>query len=328
VETDRLRAAHRAAEAFYQAQRFSPEANAYLRSRGIPPALARAGPWRLGFAPPGRASLTEHLARLGFAASELGDAGLASARGVDVFRNRVMFPIRDEAGSPAGFVGRDISGNRRVPRYRNTKTTPLYVKSKQLYGLYEASASANTVLIVEGPADVVALSRLPAAQAGRWSAVSPCGTALTSGQLDQLAANLPVDTALALCFDPDTAGRRALIRAYRLLTAWSGPVDAIVLPPGRDPAALIARSGPRVAGRMLERARRPLLAALVDQRLAGRRLDEIEGRVTALRSAGCLLRRAADEVPRDVSLLPAIGRDLSLRLGFDGVTVLEAIFPP
>jgi DNA primase catalytic core len=341
-DADRLLAAHRHANAYYQAELGRTRAGpplAYLRSRGIPPGLARSGPWRLGYAPPTRASLTEHLRARGFADEELVSAGLASVpsggrqagRTVDAFRNRLIFPIRRPDGAVVAFVGRDLSGNPRVPRYRNTKGTSIYTKSEHLYGLFEASlgmrAELEAILLVEGAADAVALGRLPTVQAREWAAVSPCGTAVTAAQVALLAASVPAGAAVVVCFDPDAPGQRAAARAYQLLGGWPGPVDAIALPSGTDPAALVAGRGPRQAERTLKAARQPLLAALVRHRIARHRLDEIEGRVTALRAAGRLLRRAADQTPRDAALLPKIGRDLGLQLGFDGVTVLESIYP-
>lgn len=329
---DRLLEAHQRAAAFFARQLDARSAVAYLRSRGIPPALARADPWRLGYAPRGPTALLDHLRRSGFSDAEVLDAGLAvprRGRPVDAFRDRVMFPVRDPAGYVRGFVGRDLSGNPRVPRYRNSATTTLYTKSDHLYGLAECvrdgrARRAAAVVVVEGPADAVALSRLPTGDDGPWVAVATCGTALTVGQVRSLRAAVPPGAAVVACFDPDAAGRRAADRAYRLLRCWDGPVDAMVLPPGRDPAALVARCGPRGAGRVLRTCRTSLLAARVRARLAGRRLDEIEGRVTALRAAGALLRDAA---PRDTSLLPGIARSLGVDLAFDAVTVAESIYP-
>jgi len=334
---DRLLEAHQRAAAFYAGQLArlpcGPAVD-YLRSRGIPRGLAGARPWRLGYAPPGRAGLLDHLRRLGFTDDELVTAGLAVARRgrpVDAFRDRVMFPIRDRDGAVRAFVGRDLSGDPRVPRYRNSATTPVFTKREHLYALAEsvpADGAPGAVVLVEGPADAVALSRLPPGPEGRWAAVSTCGTALATGQVALLATAVRPGTAVVVCFDPDAAGRRAADRAYQLLRGWEGPVDAVVLPSGADPAALVARSGPRGADRMLRAARTSLLAALVSARLAGRRLDEIEGRVTALRAAGALLRRSVELAPRDLRLLPEIARSLSVGLGFDGTTVLESVYGP
>ncbi|MFB9323437.1 DNA primase [Cryptosporangium minutisporangium] len=332
---NRLVEAHQRAAAYYAGQLArlpGGPAVDYLCSRGIPRALARARPWRLGYAPPARTGLRDHLRRLGFTDDELVTAGLAIAprgRLLDAFRDRVMFPVRDRNGQVRAFVGRDLSGNPRVPRYRNSATTPIYTKSNHLYALAEVLASAwrppGAVVIVEGPADAVALARLPAGPDGRrLAAVSTCGTALATGQVALLAATVAPGTPVVLCFDPDDAGRRAADRGYHLLRDWDGPVDAVVLPPGTDPAALVARHGPRRADRLFRESRTSLLAALVDARLDGRRLDEVEGRVTALRAAGALLRRG---VERDAPLLPEIARSLSVRLGFDGTTVFEHIYP-
>jgi DNA primase len=334
---DRLLEAHQRAAAFYAGQlarlACGPAVD-YLRSRGIPRALARARPWRLGYAPWGRTALLDHLRGFGHTDDELVAAGLAVPYGgrlIDVFRNRVMFPVRGPDGRVRGFVGRDLSGHPRVPRYRNSATTPLYTKSNHLYALTErvtGGEAPGAVLVVEGPADAVALSRLPVGAEGRWAAVSTCGTALTGGQVELLATAVAPGTAVIVCFDPDAAGRRAADRAYQLLYDWAGPVDAIVLPPGTDPAALVARSGPQGADRVLRRCRTSLLAARVGFGLVGRRLDEIEGRVTALRAAGALLRRSTERAPRDAPLIPAIAHSLSVRLGFDGATTADSIYPP
>ncbi len=141
----RLIAAHQAANDFYRSYLLDePKALAYLRSRGIVAATAHAEPWTIGYAPPGWTQLRDHLSARGFTSTELLAAGLVTtARSgslIDVFRDRVTFPIRDPAGQVVAFTGRDLSGRPDTPKYRNTTTTAIYRKSATLYGIANSSA--------------------------------------------------------------------------------------------------------------------------------------------------------------------------------------------
>ncbi|OLE24631.1 MAG: hypothetical protein AUG44_18620 [Actinobacteria bacterium 13_1_20CM_3_71_11] len=329
VDPRRLFAAHAAAAEFYRARLPGHlPALAYLHSRGVSEAVAHRPPWTVGYAPAGWTELRTALHAAGFLDDELLAAGLATTARtgsvIDVFRDRVMFPVRRRDGLVVGFTGRDLSGRSETPKYRNTVTTAIYRKKRVLYGLAEQLPGDRVVLLVEGPTDVLAVACLR-----RWLpdapyvAVSPCGTALTAEQVALLRDAVPPGVPVVVAFDSDPAGEVAADRAYRLLRDWPGPVDALALPSGTDPAGLVARFR-HGAVALLERARRPLAQVVVDHRLDRFRLDEAEGRVTALRAAAPLVAEVAERDTRQAATLSA---HLSARLRLDPLTVFEAVYP-
>ena len=332
MDASRLLAAHAAASEFYRARLAGHlPALAYLHSRGVSEAVAGAAPWLVGYAPAGPQVLHDALRAAGFGDRELFDAGLVTTtrRGavVDAFRDRVMFPVRDRAGRVVGFTGRDLSGRPGRPKYRNTVTTAIYRKKELLFGLAEqlpAAAVPDAVLVVEGPTDVLALACLRQwLPAPPHVAVSPCGTALTAGQVALLREVVPAGTPIVVAFDADGAGEGAADRAYRLLRDWPGPVDALALPSGTDPAGLVARFR-HAAVPVLEAARRPLVEVIADHVIERFRLDEVEGRVTALRVVAPLVAEVAE---RDVRKAAALSAHLVRRLRLDPLTVYEAAYP-
>ena len=166
-------------------------------------------------------------------------AGLArpSRRGtlIDTFRNRAMLPIRSATGTVIAFIGRapDRSGAG-VPKYLNSPKTSLYDKSEILFGLWEAQdalADGARPVLVEGPFDAIAVTT---AGQGRFAGLAPCGTALSARHADALSriADLPTAGVL-VAFDPDPPGRRAAVRAYRLLSKLTARTSAVTLPAGQ-----------------------------------------------------------------------------------------------
>jgi DNA primase catalytic core len=313
----------------------------YLHSRGAVAATVHTQPWGIGYAPPGWTSLHTHLSQLGFTGDEQLAAGLVatSSHGslIDVFHDRVMFPIRSRDGQIVAFIGRfigrDPPGHPPTPKYRNTTTTIIYSKKHQLYGLAEqfgADQPPDAVMLVEGPTDVLAIARIRRTVSikrhpSRWYAVAPCGTVLTAEQVALLAGSLPPGTPIIVASDADAAGLAATDRSRRLLYQWNGPIEAIALPTGQDPASLVAAHGARGASQILDRARQPLVDLVVNHRLAAIDATHIEGRVRALRSVAPLI---ADTAARDTAHAARIAGYLSARLNLTPLTVYEAIYPP
>ena len=164
----------------------------------------------LGYAPLGWDSALKHFENKGYTDVELLEAGLVSQREnggfIDRFRNRLMIPIRDENAKMTGFGARIIDPND-FPKFMNSPETPLFSKSRLLYGLDRARKpirTANQAVIVEGYLDVIALH-----QAGFENVVSPMGTSLTEDQL-RLLKKFSRRSVLAL--DPDAAGQKAVLR--------------------------------------------------------------------------------------------------------------------
>ncbi|MEV4212596.1 toprim domain-containing protein [Micromonospora sp. NPDC049662] len=350
----RLIAAHELANEFYRSHLTDePRALAYLRSRGIVAATAQDKPWTIGYAPRGWVVLREHLRAAGFSDAELLAAGLVTtARNgnlIDVFRDRVMFPIRDGDGQVVAFTGRDLSGRPGTPKYRNTTSTAIYSKKSVLYGLAEqlrdGGVQPDLVMIVEGPADVVAVAGLRHSLPDHnhpYVAVAPCGTALTAEQVALLADAVPSGTPIAAAFDADAAGQGAIDKSYQLLRGWSGPVEAMSLPAGSDPASLIA-DGPVAAAAALALARMPLVDLVAEHRMTPHlnrlqeRLDELarfgrdpssesfQIRLDALHAVAPLLAEVGD---RDAEAAARLTHQVTLRLDLNPLTVFEAIYPP
>lgn len=201
-------------------------------------------------------TLTRHLLAAGVTDEELLALDLATrtrrGRLIDTLHDRLLVPVRTPAGQIAGLVGRDTSGDPRAPKYRNLTRTAVYDKSTALYTPVPVRAGA-TAIVVEGPVDALAIASVndPAAVA-----VATCGSAVTPAQARRLIALRPDQIILAL--DGDTAGRDATLRwADRTCRDAGVPVEVIDLPPGADPADLIARDGPATLTRMLKSRRPP-----------------------------------------------------------------------
>jgi len=150
------------------------------------------------------------------------------------FRKRIMIPIRDRNGNVLGFGARDISesGNS-TSKYINSPSSPVFNKSKILYGLYEAYNAIqeqDRIFLVEGYMDVILAS-----QAGVCNVVATLGTSITEQHLRTALSNA---SHLTLCLDADGAGQRqtipALLRALSVAEE-SHTVDVLTLPSGMDP---------------------------------------------------------------------------------------------
>lgn len=175
----------------------------------------------------------------------------------DRFRGRLMIPIRDQRGRVIAFGGRILGEGE--PKYLNSPDTPLFDKGRTLYNIDRAgpaSRQAKRLIVVEGYMDVIALDR-----AGIGEAVAPNGTAVTEAQLERMWR---LDGAPILCFDGDSAGRKAAIRAAMRALPHIGPertLRFVELPASQDPDDLV-RSGGRDAVEALLAEPEPL-----DQRL-------------------------------------------------------------
>jgi DNA primase len=239
------------------ASRIGAKARGYLADRGIEPTTQLQ--FRIGYAPPERYALKEHLGAQGVSTEDMVEAGLL-VHGDDIpvpydrFRDRVMFPIADLRGRTIAFGGRALEKD--VPaKYLNSPETPLFHKGANLYNGATARQAAHNgapIVVVEGYVDVIAM-----VTAGFPAAVAPLGTALTE---DQLALIWKMTDEPVLCFDGDGAGRRAAYRAVDLALPYIKPgktVKFALLPEGQDPDDLL-RSGGREAVSEVIGAARPL----------------------------------------------------------------------
>lgn len=252
----RLFAVMERAAAHYRARLIGREgqaARAYLLKRGLPEDVWKA--FGIGFAPEGWSAAFEALTAAGCSRQDLYDAGLAKdgSRGpIDIFRNRILFPIADGQGRIIAFGGRAMDPNDPA-KYLNSPQTPLFDKGKNLYRLQEArrrlaQTKGSGLVIAEGYVDVIAFERAGV------PAVAPLGTALTEEQLTLAwrAGPEPV-----LCFDGDGAGQRAAGKALDLALPHLSPDKTVrfaVLPKGLDPDDLFQKEGPEALARLIDTA--------------------------------------------------------------------------
>lgn len=322
--SEHVRVHHDAAQ-FFRNQAPGGWVPGYLIRRGMSPAVQEN--WETGCAPAEWDALTRHLRASGYPDTLIEAAGLArrSRRGtlIDTFRNRAMLPIRTAEGTIIAFIGRAAEhAAPGVPKYLNSPASSHYSKSEILFGLWEARealAGGARPVIVEGPLDAIAVTT---AGDGRYAGVAPCGTALTADHAATLAhaADLRA-TGVTVAFDPDPAGRRAAIRAYRLLIPLTEKLATVSLPVGQDPAQILADSGPETLAEMLASRTRPLPDLVINTEIGrwSRWLRHPEGQIHALRAAAPLIAAMPPaHVARQVARLAAI-----LRL--DHALVTEAV---
>ncbi len=213
----------------------------YLRSRGVTDDVARQ--FGLGWAPNAWSELADKMREhgfLGFAEK----AGLVSPRQsgdgfYDMFRGRLIIPIRSPEGRTIAFGGRLLEGDN-GPKYLNSKESRLYSKSDTLYGMDAARdeiRKKKSVVLCEGYFDCIGLH-----QAGVKNAVALCSTALTGGHLAVLSKADAKE--LVLLLDGDNAGRAAVERLAGAILAAGAQAKVASLPDGEDPDTFARKVGP------------------------------------------------------------------------------------
>ena len=269
-------------------------ARGYLADRGLTsPVQQRFG---LGYSSPERFALRDALAAQGVGVEAMIEAGLL-VHGEDIavpydrFRDRVMFPIHDRAGRVIAFGGRAMEAGAKA-KYLNSPETALFHKGTLLFNHHRARKSAHeagAIIVVEGYIDAIAVS-----EAGFPNVVAPLGTALTP---DQCALLWAMASEPILCFDGDSAGRRAAFRAIETALPLIGAEKSLrfaLLPEGQDPDDLIRLSGPAAMAEHLSAAR-PLADMLFMRETDGQSFDTPEQRAALERRLGEAVGKIADE---------------------------------
>ena len=279
-------------------------ARQYLHGRGLTEETARNH--RLGFAPDSFNWLIERAEGEKFSRDLLLKAGLAkvSERGslYVPFRNRLVFPIRDERKNVIGFGGRalPLKGQESGPKYLNSPATAVYNKSQVLYGLdvvvegralaqRSAALEERVVIVMEGYTDC-----LMAYQHGIGNAVATCGTALTARHVALLRRHAD---RVVLMFDGDAAGRKAAREATALFLGSELDLRLCPLPDGQDPCDFLQRHGADDL-----RARVGKAVDALDYRI---REAERDGDPTSLEGR----RKVVEEVLQTLSLAPLAPRE-------------------
>jgi len=256
-------------------------------------ALAEA--YGIGYAPDRNDGLVQHLK------AQHVDLGVAHKLGIvrrsdrgwyDLFRNRLIFPIRAPKGEVIAFAGRVLDGS--LPKYINSPESPLYHKSSVLFGLDLALPVIRTeksAIIVEGYFDHLALYR-----AGIRNVVATCGTALTLEHVNLLKRH--VDKVYTL-FDSDAAGQKATIRSMELFLEQKVPTYVISLPAGDDPDSFLEKNSLE-SFRLCQEKARPVFEFFVRSLLSQIPADSIDSKV-----------RIVDEViPRFRKIVNPLEREL------------------
>jgi DNA primase len=204
---------------------------AYYKSRGLEDETI--GKWGLGWAPSGKTALIDAARAAGYKLEYLIGAGLAVEREdgsvADKFRERVMFPIHSVSGRIVAYSGRTLHADNPA-KYVNSPETEIYVKSRNLLGIYFAKSEISRLgkcILVEGNMDVVMMHQL-----GIRNVVASCGTSLT---VEQLRLIRKFTENLTIMYDGDSAGIHAALRGTDLALAEGLNVRIILLPEGEDP---------------------------------------------------------------------------------------------
>jgi DNA primase len=262
----------------------------YLRQkRGLTDATIET--FGLGYAPRSFDNALRHFSGRGYTEQDLLDSGLLSesedGKRFDRFRHRIMIPIRDEQGRMAGFGARIVDADD-IPKFLNSPETPIFSKGRLLYGLDRARKpirAADQAVIVEGYLDVIAVH-----QAGYENVVSPMGTALTEDQLRLLKR---FTRRIVLALDPDSAGRKAVLRGLeaarqamdrqgelgfdargllRNEARLQADLRVASLPEGLDPDEIVARD--REEWKQLIENAKPIVTHVMETLAAGRDLKD------------------------------------------------------
>ena len=233
--SESLMAVSEFARQFFTEQLLSGEGRAvgyaYYRKRDIEDATIEK--WGLGWAPSGKTALVDAARKAGYKDEYLLAAGLAvqNEDGTihDKFRERVMFPIHSVSGRVIAFSGRTLKADNPA-KYVNSPETEIYVKSRNLLGIYFAKndiAKEKNCILVEGNVDVVMLH-----QTGITNVVASCGTSLTPEQVRLIGKFTPNVTIM---YDGDSAGLHAAVKAITLILKEGMNPKVVFLPDGDDP---------------------------------------------------------------------------------------------
>lgn len=273
----------RAAQHWKQELKKSPRAVQYLKGRGLTGEIAAR--FALGYAPERWQGLASAFPRYddpllvesGLVITPEPQPGEAEGKRYDRFRDRIMFPIRNPQGQVIGFGGRVL--DKGEPKYLNSPETPVFVKGRELYGLFEARAALRNkgyAIVTEGYMDVVAL-----AQWGFGNAVATLGTACTAEHAQKL---FRFTDHVVFSFDGDAAGRRAAGRALEAALPYATDtrrISFLFLPAEHDPDSYIREHGPEAFETCVKQAV-PLSRQVLEHAATECDLDSAEGRARLL----------------------------------------------
>lgn len=223
--------------------RAAQHARDYLKRRGYTIDIARS--WKLGYAPDAWDAFHHFATAEGYRDEELLESGLLgkneeSGRVYDRFRDRLMIPVCDDIGQVIAFSGRILNNDAQAAKYINSPETPLFIKSKVLFGLQKSKRSIiekKAAVLCEGQIDTIT-----AYEAGATNIVSSQGTAFTRQHAQKLR-QLTGSGEVVLCFDSDNAGNKAAEKAAEILLGEGLTLRRAALPAGEDPDSYVRTHG-------------------------------------------------------------------------------------
>ena len=275
----------------------SKEAINYLKNRGIDGKNAKN--FSLGFS---NNSWSEILDKFGSSEKNkqrLLDAGLIIKKDdggfYDRFRNRIMFPIKDNRGDILGFGGRIIGNDE--PKYLNSPETTLFKKGELLYALFESKEAINktkSVIIVEGYTDVIALHKY-----GFNNALATLGTATTEFHIRKMFRTID---EIIFCFDGDKAGYKAALKAMELslpIIKTNKEVNFLILDKGQDPDEMMENNGPDAFKTALSNAY-SLDQFLIEVMRDKYNIETVKGKANAIEDGMSLLSKVKEGIYKDL----------------------------
>jgi len=301
----------------------------YLRQRGF--GDATLSDFAIGYCPDApwseEGGLAQAARKAGYQEKWLLSSGLCKKRDdgtlYDFYRGRVMFPIRDVTGRFFGFGGRTLKTDKKVPKYVNSPESPLYDKSRALYGIHlarNAIVKSDRAILVEGYTDVMAMR-----QTGVEHVVASSGTALTVEQVRLLRR---FSKNITMLFDGDPAGLRAAIRGVDIVLGEGLDVKIAVLPDGEDPDTFAKSLGQEDLLAWLEENSRDFIRFKIDLLDEEAQGDPIK-RTELVRSVVKSIAEVPDELKRTVYVQESARRlgmqvdDLLSELGRQARAILE-----
>ncbi|MDD4463239.1 MAG: DNA primase [Desulfobacterales bacterium] len=289
-------------------------ARAYLKKREMrEDVLQRFG---VGYAPDSWDGLLRFMSNQGVSSDLMAAAGLAIARKdkpgyYDRFRNRIMFPIMDAGGRGVGFGGRVMDDG--LPKYLNSPETPLYSKSRILYGLNHSKLrcrETDVVYIVEGYFDLISMFCH-----GIENAVATLGTALTPEHVHMLKGYAG---RFVLVYDSDQAGIKAALRTVETFRKEEIQGRILVLPSGEDPDSFLMKRGADAFAQIAQNAMDPM-TFLMETAIKRHGLS-VEGKLRIIAQVSRLLASVDDPVARSLYV-----RSPADRIGVEEKAVLEKV---
>ena len=304
------------ASRFYQAcllkTNYGRQALAYLAGRGITQEIIER--FTIGYALDNFTALVASLGKRGCTPELLVQAGLVAEGGrsgfYDKFRNRVMIPIKDPRGRIVGFGGRVLDNS--TPKYLNTSETQWFNKRRLLFGLDIAARAirqSRQAIVVEGYMDAISLHA-----AGIDNVVASMGTAFAEEQARLLKR---MAEEVVFCYDSDSAGRNASVRAVSIARNAGLKVRIAGVPEGKDPDEFVRHHGKEALLAVVAAAQEGI-AFQIDETLQQNNLASLAGKVEAVSNILPFLRECKTEIEASEHI-----RKLAQRLTIDEGLILE-----